>query len=227
MRLINYFNPSSGPVYCFCLSKIEDHIYAVSEDSSIKKWKLEQPQLVQSINGFSSSLSNECLDICEDLNLIAGLSKNNLQDIVLYNIDQKKILQILKGHSQIINCVLLSKKRKMVFSGGDDNVIKIHSITNFKLLFNLDKLHMSDIRSMTMNPSQSYLLTAGHDKRFNLISLDAPETPVACGRIKQRINKVLYIEVSGEIVCISDAKQRFYVWNVNEDSNVTNSCRRQ
>jgi WD40 repeat protein len=197
----------------------------VSEDSSIKKWKLEQPQLVDTINGFSSSLSNECLDICEDLNLIAGLSKKDLNDIILYNTEQKKIIKILKGHTQIINCVLLSKKKKMVFSGGDDNVIRIHCIVNFTLLFHLDKFHMSDIRSMTMNPSETYLLTAGHDKRFNLISLESPETPVACGRIKQRINKVLYIELTGEIVCISDAKQRFYVWNINADSKLTNSCK--
>ena len=225
MNILNYFKPSNTPVHCFIFCQMEQNIFTVSEDSSIKKWRLHRPELIETIQGFSCSLSNECLAVSEDLNLIAGLSKKNLCKIAVYHIQEKKILTILEGHTEIVNCILINKSKKLIISGGDDNTILIHSCLKFVLLHRLDKVHMSDIRSMVMNPRENYLLTAGHDKRFNLISLDNPEKPVACGRIKQRINKILYIYISGEIICISDEKQRFYVWNVDADLSLQNSCK--
>ena len=225
MSIINYFKPSNSPVHSFKLCENESHILIVSEDSSIKKWRLHRPQMIDSIPGFSSSLSNECLDISEYLNIIAGLSKKNLCKIAVYDLKEKKIVAILEGHTEIVNCVLISNIRKMVISAGDDNMILMHCIKNFHLLFRLDKIHMSDIRSMTMNPAESYLLTAGHDKRFNLISLEKPGKAAACGRIKQRINKILYIQISGEIICITDEKQRFYVWQIDSDLTMKSKCK--
>jgi WD40 repeat protein len=193
----------------------ETHLFAVSENSSIKKWRIHKPSLVETIPGFGCSLSNECFDICETLGIIVGLEKSNLYHLAIYSLKKKEKEIVLKEHTSIINCVLISKKRKLIFSGGDDNCVVIYSAQNFKLLFKLDKLHMSDIRSMKLNLNESFLLSAGHDKRFNLISLENPGMPIACGRIKERINKIVYIELSGEIICLSDEKQRFYVWNVD------------
>lgn len=217
--MLNYFSPCPSPAYCFKLDSEEKNLFVVSEDSSIKKWKLNKPQLVETISGFTCSLSNECFDFSESLGLLVGLSKTNLEHLVVYHLEEKVVLTVLKEHQGMINCVLLSQKRKMIISGGDDNCVLIHSTCNFLLLHRLDKLHMSDVRSMRMNPFESYLLTAGHDKRFNLISLDNPEKVITCGRIKERINKIMYIQLTGEIICLSDEKQRFYVWKIDTSEN--------
>lgn len=215
MGLLNYFSPCNCPVFSFKFNREESHIFTVSEDSSIKKWRLEQPQLVESIGGFSCSLSNECFDVCEEMGLIAGLAKNNLNDIVLYDMEKKAISNTFKGHTEIINCILISSKNQMLISAGDDNSILIHQLPSCSLVFQFDRVHMSDIRSLTLDSSETHLLTAGHDKRFNLISMRTPGQVLASGRIKQRINKVLYLEETQEVICISDEKQRLYVWNLN------------
>lgn len=215
MGVLNYFSPCNCPVFCFKFDQAEAHVFTVSEDSSVKKWSLEQPQLVESIQGFSCSLSNECLDVSEELGLIAGLAKNNLNDLVLYDTEHKTLTHTLKSHKEIVNCVLISAKNQKLISGGDDNAIHIHHLPSCDLIFQLDRVHMSDIRSLALDPLEAYLLTAGHDKRFNLISLKTPNVVVASGRIKQRINKICYLENSREVICISDEKQRFYVWDLN------------
>lgn len=224
LRLVNYFTPANCPVYCFKLSADESQIFAVSEDSSVKVWRLEQPQLTESIPGFSCSLSNECFDVCEELKLIAGLAKNDLKEVVVYDSQNKAIAATLKGHSEIVNCILISAKRKMLFSGGDDNAVRIHGLDHFQLLFHLERLHMSDVRSLTLDSSESFLLTAGHDKRFNLVSLDSPNRVIGSGRIKQRINKIRYLGPSQEVICISDEKQRFYVWSLNLSTDQKSSA---
>ena len=81
-------------------------------------------------------------------------------DIKIYDLEKKFILKVLKGHTDCISILKLSKDQKYLFSGANDGLVKIWDIDNdFALIRTIN--YRKKIFCLFICPSNKFLFIAG------------------------------------------------------------------
>lgn len=215
-ELINFFSVQSTQIYCLVPNLDETDFYGLGQDEKLRKWNISKEEVVDTLSGFWCAFSDECLAIDSKESVIYGISSRSKNDILVFDNFNKKRVKILEGHEDVINCIKLSEEKKNFISAGDDSVIKIWSTETLELLFLLDEIHMSDVKSICFSLNKHCIMTGGHDKRVCLMSLNDPRKVVCYGKGRYCINKIVYDRYKCRVFGIMDDKPRMVVWSLIE-----------
>ena len=215
-KLTDFFSLQSCPAYCIKPTLDETSFYSLGHDEKLRKWSVDKNEIIETIAGFSCAFSDECLAISAYETRIFGISATSKNNIIVYDNINKKKEKILDGHTDIVNVVILSESQKKLISAGDDCLIKIWNSETLQELYKLDKIHLSDIKTLCLNPLETSLISGSHDKRFSVLSLKSPEKVIFYGRSRYCINKIIYDDVSGNIIAIVDDRPKMFIWNIRD-----------
>ncbi|MBN2441354.1 MAG: WD40 repeat domain-containing protein [Spirochaetales bacterium] len=86
--------------------------------------------------------------------------------VVLWDLEQRKLLRIFKGHTHHVTAVCMTPDNKTIISGSKDNTIRIWEIATGKCRI-LEKL-MSAIFCLAINNDGSYIVSGGKDNTVRL-----------------------------------------------------------
>ena len=206
-------------MYSLKISTDMESIYCLSSDLGLVKRNIKKPDKIDYFKGFHCGLSDESFDVSESLGIICGISSETPQNIIIFDLSVNLKTKNLSGHTEDVNSVVISESTKKLISAANDRRIIIRGLNNFEIEHDLNTLHMSDVKSLFLKPSGEEIFSASHDKRFYEFSLLNPNKILSHGKIKQKINKVVFNKKTHQVFCVSDKKHRIYVWSLSHQDN--------
>ena len=157
-----------------CVNMSGNFLLTAVHHGFVKKWKLN-------INNnkfyFEKYSQNEfcCFDLDKSITVSAncetvfGMNDKSKNQILVEDMENSGKARELIGHTDIITCLVYSKKFKMLFSGDKDNNLIKWNLTTMSKEKIFENLHQSDIFSLELALNQNFIVTGGKDKTAKLI----------------------------------------------------------
>ncbi|WP_207681317.1 WD40 repeat domain-containing protein [Desulfonema magnum] len=114
-------------------------------------------------------ITSRLFDFSPDEKYIAFGRYQTSHDIGIFRLSDRKIIQILKGHSDHLNSVLFGPDETCLISGSSDKTVKIWNLSGGKF-FERQTLrgHSKPVYSLSFSPDGVYLASGGLDKNIKI-----------------------------------------------------------
>jgi WD40 repeat protein len=155
---INRLEGHTGSVTSISFSPDGQLLASVSEDKTVKIWKLDG-QLLNTLKGHTARVTH--VSFSTDSKLIASASED--RTIKIWRIGSNEPLRTLSGNRGTVTSTSFSPDGNMLASGGEDNLVRRWNLLNGKELLPL-RGHQGGITSVSFSPDGSILASADrHD----------------------------------------------------------------
>lgn len=146
------------------------------------------------INGGHLTFSND-----EKFLAYAKYKSNN--DIAIIRLNDKKVIQVLTGHSQNINKIEFSHNGKYLVSTSSDETVCVWTWENEHMIL-LQKFKYNDgVMGASFSYNDDFLVTAGYDKKIHLYQL--------VGNLYQALDSITDLKYYLYDVCFHPSKNEF------------------
>ena len=160
-----------GCVTDLAYAEVADVLFSSSKDGCIKVWDMK--------GGFKliATYKDEDPHPIYKMGLLVTqqllLSAHKHPDIRLWDVNSKTIKGYLKGHTMPVNCLVVSRNERHMYSGGEDLEILMWEMKQMKLLRRFGReVHTKPISCMAIEPDSRFLVTGSEDKSIKVWSLD-------------------------------------------------------
>ena len=140
--------------------------------------------------------------------LISGSTDKTIK---VWNLQTKKLLFILKGHSKEVSAVTTTPDGKYLISGSDDKTIKIWNLKNRKQLFTLTG-HEDSINTISITPDGNYLISGSDDKTIKIWNLENREEIFTFTGHTESINEIK-VTSNGQLVISASSDKTIQVFD--------------
>ncbi len=155
------------------------YLVSASTDKDIRIWDIESGKTVRKIRGqtgkgtegfihdISLSPDNHLLAVGGWMGPDENPGKFDIGTIRLFDFENGEIVALLKGHTDVVNCLAFSPDGKYLISGSSDNTARIWNAHSGKIVHIL-KRHLDDINEVAFSPNNAYAITASSDQSLIL-----------------------------------------------------------
>jgi len=193
----------SGKIYNAKFTMNDKYIVSSSDDKTIKIFDFNEKKEIYSINNNFNAIGFDCLE-----NIIAYSSENN--QITLFDINSQKVISILSGHTEYINCLSFSPDRKFLASGGFDNSIKIWDLETQKEFCTL-KGHKGTITSVVFFKDSDIIISGSIDNNIKIWNL---KTKSEIFEINYHSNGISSLFVYNNYLISSSFDKTIKIWDI-------------
>ena len=158
---------------------------------------------VETIKGHTASIS--CLELLDPTTVLSGSLDTTIR---LWNLNKKKEVQLLRGHTQTVRCIQASVSDNQIISGGEDKTIRIWGLRDCTLTKTLTQL--ADATSLQIDPSQSLLITGHSDGYIKLW-----DTRTWKNTLSHKIGgKIFDLQNRDNILVIGSSDKKIRLWDI-------------
>jgi serine/threonine protein kinase len=186
------------------------------------KSKIQNPlwRCSHTFNEHSAMLGGvNAIAINPDGNILA--SGHDHQAIALWDLNTKKILSTLSGHSQAVKSVAFSPDGKILASASDDKTIKLWNIDTFEEIFTL-KGHSRAVKSVAFSPTSlsppfqgGILATGSWDKTVKLWDVNTGEEISTLTGHQLQVSSVAF-SPDGKFLASASYDRTIRLWKLSE-----------
>ena len=209
MKTINLLKSHSKAVKCLDLSRDETILVSGSDDNLIKIWDFRTfIEKGPPLRGHSHQVLT--VKITDDnMRVISGSADNTIR---IWNINEMKIIGILKGTSGKITCMELYAQETRLLSGAYDNSLRIWDLVNLKKI-DIKYIHSSAINALAITKDQQKFFSGGKDNQILVGDLTKfKEITYMKGHMKQ-INALVVTDDGTKLISGSSDKT-VKIWNL-------------
>lgn len=225
-KLITTFNGHSGIVTSVAFSPDGKHLVAGSYDSTVKLWDVDSGKLLLKLTGhFGQSFFALSVAFSPDGKLLAtGCSDNTAK---LYDTDSGnrpptptgkfyaiitgKLLDIITGHTGIINSIAFSPDGKMLATGSFDNTAKLWDADNRECLTTFH--HTDTVYCVAFSPDGKLLATGSLDNTAKLWDTESGKCLATLPGYRVSVNSVAF-SPDGKLLALGSDGNTTEVWKI-------------
>lgn len=118
------------------------------------------------------------------------------------------------GHGDSVNCLIMSSDSSILYSGGNDNLVKVWDLENLCFQKNLDK-NNNPIHALALSPTKGMILQASNNKWIKVIDLN---TCKQINMLKGHLQSVNQVKISphGDLALSASSDNTILVWDLNQ-----------
>ncbi|ETO29966.1 WD-40 repeat protein [Reticulomyxa filosa] len=151
-----------GKTLIWCQGK---YVYSWDIASRKENWKLK----VMEGDRLGDVL---CVDISPNGKYVAaGLYAGTIK---LFNIQNKDILRVFRGHSAAVNCLRFDHEGKYIISGSSDYSVRVWDLVSGEQIKHCER-HSSDVLCVAIDWSNRFVASGGRDQCIYLQYLEHPD----------------------------------------------------
>ncbi|NEQ77237.1 MAG: WD40 repeat domain-containing protein [Okeania sp. SIO2C9] len=139
--------------------------------------------------------------------LISGSTKGTIN---IWNLQNKKLLFVFKGHWQQVTALAITPDGKYLISGSKGKTIKIWNLETRKELFTL-KGHGDSINTISVTPDGKHLISGSRDKTIKIWNLENRKEIFTFTGHTDSINSVK-VTSDGKLVISASSDKTIQVW---------------
>jgi len=140
--------------------------------------------------------------------LISGSTNSSIK---VWDMQNKKLLFVLKGHQKKVTTLTTTPDGKYLMSGSDDQTIKIWNLQTRKHLFTLTG-HGDSVNTISVTPDGKYLLSGSDDKTIKIWDLENREEIFTFTGHTESINSI-NVTSNGQLVISASSDKTIQVWD--------------
>jgi len=188
-------------VYSLALTQDEQHFLTGSNDNTIQIWSLARESENRVL---SFSEANSAIQVTDDFLIIASG-----KDIRVWSIAENRELGVLTGHTDRIECVIVTNDQQYVLSASHDCSIKLWDVATRTELYDFTG-HTNRVNSLACTPDSHFFLSADWHCTLKLWNLtdktlvksisDYPERCIAGMVVAPNGRQLVSIHNSGRVV---------------------------
>ena len=215
--LIHYFNTRKvsppmgkheGTITSIAFSNDGNQMITTSEDKTIKKWNVNNGELLGSFIGhadyvFTASFSPD------DRHVISGSRDHTIR---IWNAQSFELQKVLKGHIGQIVTVVYSYDGKTIVSGSADKTIKIWNASDGRIIRSLEG-HTHTVLSVALSPDNRWILSASADGTAKIWDLESGLLIYTLLGHKDHVNSAVF-SPDGKNVITGSRDGVIRVWNI-------------
>ncbi|WP_341525448.1 serine/threonine-protein kinase [Nostoc sp. UHCC 0302] len=200
----------------------DEVMQAIGMESKTEDFKFSTPnppwQCLHTLTEYSTGVNSvNALAISPDGNILA--SGNNDKKIRLWDLNSKKILATLSGHSQAVKSVSFSPDGKTLATASDDKTIKLWHSKTFEEICTLFG-HSHAVKSVAFHPNEQILASGSWDKTIKLWDINTGTEICTLIGHKLQVNSVAF-SPQGKLLASASCDRTIRLWQIAalEDSD--------
>ena len=180
-------SPNFAMYFSFSLLNHKEFVYSVN-DNTLKIYNaVDWTHSTKIFFGHTKKITE--ILIFPNNNFFASASKD--KTIKIWDVRNEKCIKTLKGHTESILAMVLSKEKKII-SGGGDCVLKVWDIKDEKCIADL-KGHNSGIISLNTNKITNLIVSASTDETIRIWDIGKEQCLFTFGLDLQGITSAIWI----------------------------------
>ncbi len=137
------------------------------------------------------------------------------ETILIWNTDNYKVIDTLKGHGGNIFCVTFSNNGKYLASASKDNTVRLWEVSSGKLLRTF-RGHTDAVFSAAFSKDDNYLASGSVDSNVIIWEICNGEQLATLSGHTQPVNEVAF-HPSGELLASASLDKTAAIWNFNHE----------
>ncbi|MEH2246579.1 serine/threonine-protein kinase [Nostoc sp.] len=177
------------------------------------KSQIQNPpwRCLHTLTGHSGTLSSvNALAISPDSNTLASGSDDKI--VKLWDLNTKKILASLSGHSQAVKSVTFSPDGKILATASDDKTIKLWQVETLEEICTLLG-HSHAVKSVAFSPDGQILASGSWDKTIKLWDVNTGTEICTLTGHKLQVNSVAF-SPQGQILASASYDRTIRLWQL-------------
>jgi WD40 repeat protein len=182
------------------LTPDEKLLVSVSHDKSVKIWSTEYGNLVGEIHGERGEGSIGqlyCVAISPDGKYLATAGylmeqkENSAWGLIrIYDFKKRKLIKVLKGHTNVIHSLAFSPGGKYLASAGADGHVLVWNVNDFSLYHDF-AAHTKTARTVCFM-SDDKMVSGGWDAKINKYDLPSKKIEKTTGKDEYPVNEICF-----------------------------------
>jgi len=157
-----------------------------------------------------------CLDTHRRTGIIATGGKD--KTVVLFNREHEEIIAQCKGHTKALTAVALHQNGPIAVSGSNDSTIRVWNYEDEeKVRSSKLKIHKDAVTSLSLHPTQDYILSSSNDKSWAFTDIFA-ERDIVRVYDEDRITAAQF-HPDGLILGTGTSRAEVKIWDLKSSSN--------
>jgi len=191
----------------------DEVMQAMGIECKTQNFKLPNPlwQCLHTLSGHSGVLSSvNAIAVSPDGNTLA--SGGDDKNIKLWDLDTKKVLANLSGHSQPVTSVAFSPNGQILATASDDKTIKLWQIETLEEICTLSG-HSHTVKSVAFSPNGQILASGSWDKTIKLWDVNTGTEICTMTGHQLQVNSVAF-SPQGEILASASYDRTIRLWQI-------------
>ena len=191
----------------------DEVMQAMGMECKTQNFKLPNPpwRCLHTLTGHSGTLSGvNTLAISPDSHTLASGSDD--KNIKLWDLNTKKVLASLSGHSQAVKSVAFSPDGKILASASDDKTIKLWQVETLEEICTLLG-HAHAVKSVAFSPDGQILVSGSWDKTIKLWDIYTGKEICTITGHQLQVNSVAF-SPQGQLLASASYDRTIRLWQI-------------
>ncbi|MGF2036181.1 MAG: protein kinase domain-containing protein [Nostoc sp. CmiVER01] len=191
----------------------DEVMQAMGMESKTQNFKLPNPpwRCLHTLTGHSGTLSSvNALAISPDGYTLASASDD--KNIKLWDLNTKKVLATLSGHSQAVKSVSFSPDGQILATASDDKTIKLWQVERLEQICTLLG-HAHAVKSVAFSPDGQILASGSWDKTIKLWDVNTGREICTIAGHQLKVNSVAF-SPQGQLLASASYDRTIRLWQI-------------
>ncbi|MEX2666619.1 SUMF1/EgtB/PvdO family nonheme iron enzyme [Candidatus Uabimicrobium amorphum] len=149
------------------------------------------------------------------------VSASDDKSLCIWDVESKKQIAMLKGHSRSVNSVAFSPDGKIIASGSNDKSISIWDVESKKQIAIL-KGHSAAVNSVAFSPNGKIIASGSNDKSISLWNKSTSQQIAVLLGHSDTINTIVF-SPNGKVIASGSQDQSLNLWDVTTGKQITDA----
>ena len=154
------------------------------------------------------------LSFSSKLNFLISGSKLSENNLLLWDLNNKKIRSALNGHKKSVRCIDISENDLLAASGGSDSKVILWNLSTYKQEYEFCN-HNGNVNSVRFSKNNNFLASTGDDKKIYIWGIRGKINYAKFDVNKEIIVKIIFTN-DDKFLVSADCFGAFYIWNIIE-----------
>ncbi len=151
-------------VWSACISPDGNYAISGGEDGYFKIWKFPSLELEKEVKFHEYPI--EYVNISSTGKFILCASADSTISVWKWG-DYSAPYRLLKGHIGSVLVALFSKDEKLIYSGGNDDMINVFDIEKGELIYKMRE-HLGDVMTLSLSSDDAFLASGSRDRTIKI-----------------------------------------------------------